>query len=286
MQHSLLTDLNILVIAESALTVGALAACLRAAKNTPVPAMRDYLVVRTANALAAAIVLLWPGESLLLSVRPSLAALLYYFWFWIVSFVLLFLEMRVAAGAMAVFFRDLPGLQGLLRLASRWLAITGVIVMMPLLLTIAANFNNRAYLPLFRLWWYAFSALQMIPVIFALLVGMVRKVRWKSRMVAILIGFVFEPFVHLAGPWAWTSRTSMLNLENIAGEIACCAAVALWTICFVVPEPATSLARPTPAMLNLDELARGAIHQRHPHSRAEFDAQRGAQPWPKYRRDP
>jgi hypothetical protein len=285
MHHAFLIGLNILVIAETVLTVTALAACLRSGAKNPVPAMRDYLIVRTANAVGIEIFLLWPGQALLLSNATSLSVTIYYFWYWSAALVLLLLEMRVAAGAMAVFFRDLPGLQGLFRLASRWIAITAVIVVIPLLLAIALNFNTSAYLQLFRRWWYVFTAVQLIPVVFALLVGRARRVRWKCGTVAILVGFIFEPAVHLLGPWAWTSSTWILDLANIANEVACCAAVALWTICFIVPEETTSLALPVPAMLRLDALARGPLSPHQPDPGAEYNRQKGAQPWPKYRRD-
>jgi hypothetical protein len=290
MHHDFLIGLNVLVIVETALTLSALAACLRPGAKNPVPAMRDYLILRTANAVAIQIFLLWPGQSLLLSDATSLSVTIYYFWYWSSAVALLLLEMRVAAGAMAVFFRDHPGLQGLFQLASRWIAITGVIVVIPLLLAIAVNFNSSHYLDLFRRWWYAFTALQLIPVIFALLVGRARRVSWKSRTVAILVGFLFEPVIHLLGPWAWTGKVWILDLANIANEIACCAAVALWTFCFAMPEGDTSLALPTLAMLRLDALAWGPLGRHQPASDAGaadagYDGQQGAQPWPKVRRD-
>ncbi|HTV13940.1 MAG TPA: hypothetical protein VME68_04440 [Acidobacteriaceae bacterium] len=283
MQPSFLIALNVLVLAETVLTVSALAACLRAGTKNPVREMRDYLIVRAANAIATAIVLFWPGQALLRSVQTTLSTLIYYFWFWSAALILLFLEMRVAVGATAEFFRGLPGVQGLARIATRWVAIAGMIVMIPLLLEITVNFNNRAYLRLIRSWWCVFSVLQLAPVVLALLVGAIRKVRWNSRPFAILIGFAFEPFVQLAGPWSWTSKTSMLQMENIAHELACCAAVALWTISYALPENPTALARSTAAMLRLDELARMTLRRSRPS--AEESAQRGAQPWPKYRRD-
>lgn len=285
MQHALLIPLNILVIVEAALSVLALTACLRAGTKNPVREMRAYLAVRAASAMAAAVILLGPGQALFLSVRTSLSTLLYYFWFWGVSLTLLILEMRVAAAAIAAFFQDLRGFQSLTRIASRWVAVAGMIVVIPLLLEISLNFDSHAYLHLFRRWWSAFSILQLIPVILALLAGAMRKVRWNSRTVAILLGFAFEPLVQLAVPWSWTSRTSMLQLSNIAHELACCAAVALWTTCYAVPAKAVSLARPTLAMLRLDEMARRTLRLHRPDARGLAYARRGAQPWPKYRRD-
>jgi hypothetical protein len=285
MHHAVLIGLNILVIVETVLTLSALAACFRTGAKNPVPAMRDYLIVRTISAVGVEIFLLWPGQSPLFSDNTSTLAPVYYFWYWGAAVVLLLLEIRVAAGAMAAFFRDLPGLQGLFRLASRWIAIASVIVVIALLLVLAVNFRGSAFRVLFRRWWYVFTFLELAPVVFALFVGMERKVRWKNRTVAILAGFVFEPAMHLVGPWVWPSTPWILDLANIANEVACCAAVAVWTICFLVPEKATSLARPTPAMLRLDALARGALRQSGPAARAEYDQQEGAQPWPKYRRD-
>jgi hypothetical protein len=285
MRHAILITLNILMIVEPVFSGCALMFCIRMGGRNPVSSMRSYLILRTANAAAVAIILLWPGQFLLMAVRPSLLGLIYYYWFWIVALLMLLLEMRVAVSAVAVFFADLVGLQGLLRLASRWIAIAGVIVVVPLLLSIAANFNTRAYLHLFRWWWNAYSVLEMVPVFFALSVGLVRKVRWNSRTVTVLVGFMFEPLVHLIRPWSWTSKSSMLQLENVAHEIACCAAVALWTFCFAVPSEAESLAPPTPAMLRLEALVRGPLRKRHPVITDEAYTPKGAQPWPKYRRD-
>jgi hypothetical protein len=285
MHHSVLIVVNLLVIAETVLTVSALAACLCAGTKNPVPTMRDYLIVRAANAAGIQIFLLWPGRSLLLSNATGLSLTVYYYWYWSSAFALLLLEMRVAAGAMEVFFRDLPGLQALFRLASRWIAITGVIVMIPLLLAIAVNFTSRrATLHWFQRGFYVFSAVELVPVVFALLVGKVRKVRWRSTTVAILAGFVFEPMFNLIGPWPWTSNLWVQDLASIVNEIVCCAAVGLWMICFVAPDEETSLARPTPAMLGLDKLALGALRQRRLVARPEVAAPAGAQPWPKVRR--
>lgn len=285
MHHAFLIGLNILVMAETVLTVCALAACLRAGAKNPVPAMRDYLIVRAANVVGVQIFLSWPGRSLLLSNETGHALMIFYFWYWSAALVLVLLEMRVAVGAMAVFFKDLPGLQGLFRLASRWIAIAGVIVVIPLILGIAVDFEGRTYLQLFRRWWYIFATVQLVPAVFPLLVGIIRKVRWNSRTIAILAGFVFEPVIHLAGPWVWTNNTWIVDVANIANELACCAAVALWTVCFLVPEAADSLAVPTPAMLRLNEMTRAAMRRRQPVAQATATEQKGAQPWPKYRRD-
>jgi hypothetical protein len=281
MHHAFLIALNILVILETVLTVGALAACLRPGAANLVPAMRDYLILRAANMVAIEIFLSWPGQALLLSDETSHSVTIYFFWYWSSRFVLLLLEMRVAAGAMAVFFRDLPGLQGLFQLASRWIAVTGLIIVIPLLLATALNFNSSAYLLFFRRWWYAIAALELVPVVFALRVGMARKVSWKSTTVAILLGFVFEPVIHLVGPWPWTTNTQILDPANIANELASCAAVTLWMTCFLMREKATPLAAPTSAMLHLDALTRGPLLPHPPVTRAALDAKKGAQPWPK-----
>jgi hypothetical protein len=285
MHHAILICINILVMVETALTVSALVACLRTGTKNPVPAMRDYLIVRAVNAVGIQIFLLWPGQALLLSDRTSFSVTIYYYWYWSSAFFLLLLEMRVAAGAMAVFFRDLPGLQWLFQLASRGVAITSVILVIVLVLAIALNFRTSAYLQLFRRWWYLFSAMQLIPVVFAMAAGRARKVGWKSRTAAILLGFAFEPFIHLIDPWVWTSKVWIVDAADVANEIACSAAVGLWTICFLAREETTSLACPTPAMLRLDALARGPLHQSLEVTRSEYDEQQGAQPWPKVRRD-
>lgn len=286
MQHSLLIGLNILLILETVLAVSALAACLHAGTRNPVPEMRDYLLLRSANTLAAAIILLWPGESLFLAVCNGLSTLIYDLWFWAVALLLLFLEMRVAAGAIAAIFKDLPGLHALSRVASRWVAVAALIIIIPLLVALIANFDNDVFLRLVHRWWYAFSLLELIPVVFALLVGTLRKVRWSSRTVALLIGFTFEPLLQLAAPRSWMNRSSMMQFGSLAHEIACCAAVALWTLCYAVPEKVSSFTRPTLAMLHLDELARIALRRRLPVASSDRYARKGAQPWPRYRRDP
>jgi hypothetical protein len=286
MQHSILIDLNILVIVETAFSVSALAASLLTEANKPVRAMRGYLAVRAVNSLAVVIILLWPGEAPLFQAKPVLPAMLYSVWFWSYDFVLLFLEVRVAAAAIAFFFRDLSGIQALLRLASRWMAIAATIAILPFLAAMAANYGSGNYLHLFRRWWYAFAAVEMVPVVFATLAGVTRKVSWNSRSVAILAGLMFEPIVDLVTPWASTSRVSMLDFASISHEVACCAALALWTFAFLAPENPAPLARPTPAMLRLDDMAWMALpRHRRPVVEATALAQRGAQPWPKYRSD-
>lgn len=285
MHHSLLIALNILVVAEAALSILALAGCLRLRDDDPVPAMRDYLIVRAANATAGAIILLWPGEFLFASVRTSLSTILYYVWYWGLEFVQFFLAVRVIAGAMAVFFRDLPGLQKLFRVASRWVAITGVIAIIPLFLAIAAHFTDRAYLHFFHRWWYTFAAVTLIPVVLALFAGNSRKVRWSSRAALLLFGLAAEPLIDLVTPMSWTSSVSMVAVSNLLHEGGCCIAVALWAICYALPERPAPLARPTLAMFRLDELARLTLRQGRPAARSETFAQQGAQPWPKFRRD-
>lgn len=286
MHHTVLICLNVLVFSETGLMVCALIACLRAGWKNPIPAMRTYLIVRAANAVGILIFLSWPGESLLLSNAGYLPLTIYYFWYWISAIVLFLLELRVAAGAMEDFFRDLPGLQGLFRLVSRWIGITGVIVLLPLLSAVATNiFHPAKYVPLFHRWYYFFSTVELIPVVFALFVGMKRKVRWRSTTVLILVGFAFEPLFNLVGPWPWTSTLWLRDLSSILGEVVCCSAGAVWATSFLVREEAIPLARPTPAMLLLDELAREPLRRRHPATRREYDAQRGGQPWPKFRRD-
>jgi hypothetical protein len=286
MHHTVLVYLSILIFSETALLVCALIACLRAGSKNPIPAMRDYLIVRAANVVGIEIFLSWPGQSLLLSHASYLSLTIYYYWYWISAIVLFLMELRVAAGAMEDIFRDLPGLQGLFRLASRWIAITGVIFLFPLLLAVVMNRVHRArYMPLFHRWFYLFSAVELVPVVFALLVCMKRKVRWRSTTVLILVGFVLEPLFNLVGPWPWTSTLWLQDLGSILGEIVCCAAGAVWTICYLVRQESTPLPRPTPAMLMLEELAREPLRKRHPAARPEYDPQQGAQPWPKYRRD-
>jgi hypothetical protein len=282
MHHAFLIGLNFLIMLETGLALCALVACLRPGAPNPVPEMRGYLIARVANTVAVQIFLSWPGQSFLLSDQTSISVTIYYFWYWGAAFFLFLLEIRVAAGAMAVFFRDLPGLRKLSQLASRWIAITGVILLIPLVLAIAMDFRGRSYLLLFRRWWYAFIIIEMTPVAFALAVGMARKVSWKNKTVGILIAFLFEPMVHLFGPWIWTNRTWVIDVANIANEAACCAAVALWIICYAVRGEDSSLTPPTPAMLHLNALAHGGLHQQ---AAVEHDQQKGAQPWPKYGRD-
>jgi hypothetical protein len=130
-----------------------------------------------------------------------------------------------------------------------------------------------------------YPTVQLVPVVFVMAAGFWRGLPRSSRLFAILLGLALEPACSLLTPWPWKRSTSLVSMGNLVHEIASCGVLALWCVFFLLPDCRKQLRSASAGMLRLDEMARMAMRQRRSAARTPSLVQKGAQPWPKYRRD-
>jgi hypothetical protein len=259
MPFAALLTLRVLILAEPAITVAALAAYIRPGRGLHLPAMRDYLIARLVLCVFDLGTLAGPH-----SVFPAVTSWTaeYFFAWWCGSLVLAFLLFRVAGEALQITLRPLPGLRALNTIAWRWLLIASVLLLVPAAISSGMSIlhTGRSVGPLSLS--AALSLAELLPLAFALLMGFRLGLSLRSRLFGVLAGLAIEPaasfltvWFYNHGIWAW---------GNLVRQSATTATLLIWTCWFLLPVETTRFAALRGMLVRLDAAAQTVLRRRTP----------------------
>jgi hypothetical protein len=256
MPHQALLLFRVLASAEPFLTVAALGAFLRVRREVDMPAMRDYLLVRTVCVLLLDVILL----------KFSTHNIeLYFFSFWAGWFLLAMLLMRVAMASLDRFLWSFRGLGALRAIGYRWFLIAALILTVPILITLASAIVHRTEHA--AGWWSlrlggAVGLVEVLAVTSVLIVGLRAGLSPRSRVFGILVGLAMEPaadvvlpFFASYGLWTW---------NNLIRQIVTDSALTLWIVYLLLPDRRGPMNEPSERVLRWDQVARWVMRDQLP----------------------
>ena len=260
--------LRYLADAEPVLTVLALGAFLRVRQQVDLPAMRDYLVVRTLWALPAYAILTFPRHV------PQAA----YFWMaWGGFLILLILLLRVAVASLDRFFWAFRGLRALRSVGLRWFVVVAMLLTIPIVLPLTGAILHRQGIVAGR--WSlrlggAVGLVEFLAVTSVLVAGLRAGLSPRSRMFGILAGLAMEPAADVI--LTWFSGPGIWTWNNLIRQIVTDLALTLWIIYFLLPDRQGPMKEPSERLLRWDQVARWVFRDRLPSEASNADAQRTA----------
>ena len=260
--------LRYLADAEPVLTVLALGAFLRVRQQVDLPAMRDYLVVRTLWALPAYAILTFPRHV------PQAA----YFWMaWGGFLILLILLLRVAVASLDRFFWAFRGLRALRSVGLRWFVVVAMLLTIPIVLPLTGAILHRQGIVAGR--WSlrlggAVGLVEFLAVTSVLVVGLRAGLSPRSRMFGILAGLAMEPAADVI--LTWFSGPGIWTWNNLIRQIVTDLALTLWIIYFLLPDRQGPMKEPSESVLRWDQVAQWIFRDRLQSERSNTDAQRTA----------
>lgn len=249
--------LRALVAAEPLLTLTVLLICLAQRLRLPVRAIRDYLIARLAVISIQLAVLCLPW---FIPSRRALAHALYFYIYWVSSFILAGFLCHVAGSTLRHFLRMVTGLPALSEVAYRWLLIAGLFLLLPVMLPVAEAIAGKEPSIAMQRFMSTFSLAQLLPLTFVLGTAIRLRVSPKDRVVGFLLGLSLEPAVNMILAWFYDCR--IWGLSNLMHQIVTEVALILWVVYFLLPERRTSQPLPGAALLRWDEIARRALRYR------------------------
>jgi hypothetical protein len=253
--------LKVLADAEPVLTIAALAAFLRVRRQVDLPAMRDYLIVRTPWAVIMVLLLAMRLSSVSNTELDALYAC-YFYGYWAGQFLLAILLIRVILAALDRILWSFPGLLALRRIGYRWFLVAASLVTMPVLYTLIIAFMNpadRAALNWSRL-GSAIGLVELLAAISVLTLGLKSGLSPRCRLFGILAGLSMEPAAELL--FNWLQRLSLWTWSNLSYQIATDSTLILWIVYFLLPDRQGPMKEPSERMLRWDQAAQWIFRDR------------------------
>lgn len=254
-----LLTLRVLILAEPAITVAALAAYVRPGRGLNLPAMRDYLVARLVLCLFEVGTLAGPRA---VFPDPTTWTPRYFFLWWCGSLILAFLLFRVAGEALQVTLRPLAGLRALSAIAWRWLLVASVLLLVPAAVTSGRSILRTGHSTSMLSLTGALALAEMLPLAFALLTGFRLGLSVRSRMFGVLAGLAIEPATSFLTVWFYNHR--IWAWGNLLRQSATTATLLFWTVWFLLPVETTRFAALRGVLVRLDTAAQAVLRRHRP----------------------
>lgn len=230
--------LHILVVVEPFLNFIALLAILRAGLSERFPAMRNYLVLRCASDVILLFIL---KENLIFHVSNVTQTVTYIYAYWI----------SYAVVAVAIFFalqevfkalmEPVPGLQRLGLITFRWVSVASAV----LLIGIGSSTQYQAgtkgmiFASLVGIQLMRCVSILEICLLAYLAISLNSLGRsYRGRVFGIGFGFGLQAAGELIVSSMLTRFHSIWSWQNLLVEIPAVAALVIWTVYLVLPEPA------------------------------------------------
>jgi hypothetical protein len=249
--------LRILILAEPAFAVAALAAYVRPGRGSSLPAMRDYLIARLVICTIDLGTVAGPR-----SIFPAPAAWTpqYFAAWWCSSLVLAFLLFRVAGQVLQVMLRPLAGLRALSTVVWRWLLVASLLLLVPAAIsaTVARLRHGHPFNVLGLAAALAFA--QLLPLALVFVVGFRLRMSVQSRMFGILAGLAVEPAANFLSVWFYSH--SLWPWGNLLRQAAATATLVIWTVWFLLPVGTTRFPALQGVLLRLDTVALAVLRSR------------------------